>query len=435
MKTASLHFYRHPATGGGPRHLTSTTSVDIMLSALLTTLDESSSLVVDLQTSLTAIPALGPENGGDGEEKKAQWLKEHLETTLKLPVTTYNVPDPRVSCGFRPNLVTRINGQTDQTLWIIGHMDVVPVGDESLWETPPFTVTQKGDELIGRGVEDNQQGIVTSLLVAHALVQHDYTPETGLGIILVADEETGMTHGLPQLLENMPDLIRKDDLILVPDIGSSNGDMVQVAEKSVLWLKITVNGKQCHASTPDEGINSLVVAARCIVAIENLHNQFAATDPLFMPQHSTFVPTKKEANVENINTMPGKDVFYVDCRVLPEYSLDDIQRACQSLVDKIAHEYGITITVEPQNYSPSLTPTPDRAPVIERLCKALKDDRGIVPRLCGSSGQTVATVLRNKGYEAAAWSTLIGNAHQPNERSSIKYTIADARTIMRMLCE
>lgn len=404
-----------------------------MLASLLDTLETSDSLVVDLQTHLTAIPALGPENGGDGEVKKAEWLKAHLEQQLNLSVIECNAPDSRVSSGYRPNLVAHIPGTTGRTLWLISHMDVVPVGDESLWNSPPFTVTRQGDELIGRGVEDNQQGLVTSLLVAHALTKHKSTPKIGLGLILVADEETGMTHGLPYLLQTMPELIKKDDFILIPDIGNSSGTMVQVAEKSVLWLKFTVIGKQCHASTPDQGTNSLVAASHCIVALNDLYKQFPACNPLFEPEYSTFVPTKKEVNVDNINTMPGKDVFYMDCRILPEYTLDDVQRACQAIVDEVGKKHGVDIMVEAHNINPSLKATSDDALVVQSLREALKEDRNTAGILCGSSGQTVATILRNRGYDAVAWSTLIGNAHQPNERSSISFTIADARVVMRML--
>lgn len=404
-----------------------------MLTNLLDLINKSSALVVDLQTQLTALPALGPDNGGDGETLKAAWLKEHLESTLGLSVIECNAPDSRVSSGYRPNLIAQIPGKTSRTLWVISHMDVVPAGDESLWDTPPFTVTRQGDDLIGRGVEDNQQGLVSSLLVADALAKSGQTPDIGLGLMLVADEETGMTHGLPHVLHAMPDLIDQDDFILIPDIGNSSGAMVQIAEKSVLWLRFTVTGQQCHASTPSEGKNSLVAAAHCIVALNDLYAQFPARNKVFEPPYSTFVPSKKEPNVENINTMPGKDVFYVDCRILPDYPLDAIQKASQTIADKVAQELGVTITVEAQNTNPSLKATSDKAVIVQRLCQALEKDRNIKGILCGSSGQTVATILRNKGYDAVGWSTLIGNAHQPNERSSIPFTIADARVILRML--
>ena len=47
-------------------------------------------------------------------------------------------------------------GQGDELLAILCHLDVVPAGDLSNWETPPFEVTIKSDHLVGRWVQDDK---------------------------------------------------------------------------------------------------------------------------------------------------------------------------------------------------------------------------------------------------------------------------------------
>ena len=47
-------------------------------------------------------------------------------------------------------------GQGDELLAILCHLDVVPAGDLSNWETPPFEVTIKNDHLVGRGVQGDK---------------------------------------------------------------------------------------------------------------------------------------------------------------------------------------------------------------------------------------------------------------------------------------
>ena len=69
-------------------------------------------------------------------------------------------------------------------------------GEASLWATDPWTLHVDGDTLIGRGVEDNQQAIVSSLLVAEALKKFSVTPALSLGLLFAADEETGSKYGL-----------------------------------------------------------------------------------------------------------------------------------------------------------------------------------------------------------------------------------------------
>jgi len=89
-----------------------------------------------------------------------------------------------------------------------------------------------------------------------------------VGLALVADEETGSQYGLRYILENHKEIFKKEDLIIVPDGGNEEGTMIEVAEKSMLWLKFTIYGSQCHASTPDKGRNSLYAAARLILELE-----------------------------------------------------------------------------------------------------------------------------------------------------------------------
>ena len=404
-----------------------------MLETLYAFLDTRRDQIVSWQREMTARPALGPENGGSGEQDKADWLAQELTALGLSAVRRHPCPDERVPCGYRPNLSAKVPGTGGRTLWVISHLDVVPPGDAALWATPPFTLHVQGDLLYGRGVEDNQQGIVSSLLAAQALLRCGIAPELSLGLLFVADEETGMHRGLPYLLETEPELIAPDDLCLVPDMGDAAGGMVETVEKSICWLRFTVLGAQCHASRPGDGVNSLVAASACILALDALHRIFDGRDARFAPDRSTFVPSKKEANVDNINTLPGKDVFYLDCRVLPSCPLEQVMEETRRIAQATARKYGVRIEVEPVHAAQAPPATPEKAPVVRRLLSALAELRGLSARLYGAGGLTEASCLRAKGRQAVAWATLGGSAHSANEFSSIPSTVADAKVIARML--
>ncbi len=132
--------------------------------------------VIALQSALTSFQALGPDNGGKGEAEKAAFVEEALRKAGVTDFLHSNAPDERVPSGIRPNLVARITGKSPRTLWIFSHLDVVPQGDINLWKHDPWTVQVDGDTLTGRGVEDNQQAIVSSLLTAKALSPHHAIP-------------------------------------------------------------------------------------------------------------------------------------------------------------------------------------------------------------------------------------------------------------------
>jgi succinyl-diaminopimelate desuccinylase len=396
-------------------------------------LDARHEFVVELQRNMTALPAIGPDNNGAGESGKALYLLQILRGLGLEDIQEFNAADERVPGGFRPNLAARVPGRSRRTLWVIGHMDVVPPGDLSLWKSSPHELRQEGDLLHGRGVEDNQQAIASVLLVVKTLQELNLTPDLSLGVLFVSDEETHSEYGLKHVLRAAPRLIARDDLVLIPDIGDKFGEYIEIAEKSCLWLKISVSGKQCHASTPGEGINTLLASSAAILALDDLHKKFPQENSLYNPAGSTFVPSKKEANVENINTVPGLDVFYLDCRVLPEISLDAVISVAGEIVRAAAKSYGAGARVDVVHQSPAPEPTSLDAPVVRRLARSLERLRRLEPKPFGAGGQTVAGLLREKRIPAAAWSTVLGNPHAPNEKSSLMNTLADAKIIVDML--
>lgn len=188
-----------------------------MLDQVLAALDGQRDVVIDLQRRLTAVPALGPDNGGPGERDRADCLKALLASMGLPEAREYNAPDPRVPCGHRPNLAVVLPGaDTTRTFWVISHLDIVPPGDLSLWRTDPYTLHVDGDRIHGRGVEDNQQATVSSLLVAKALTDAGLTPPVNYGLLFVADEETGSKYGLDFVVKSHPELFGPEDRSWLP---------------------------------------------------------------------------------------------------------------------------------------------------------------------------------------------------------------------------
>lgn len=408
----------------------------MMLEELLQALDSRQKRVFEVHSALTAFKAVGPDNGGPGEMAKAKWLARLLQNAGIHDIEYVNAKDDRVAGGERPNLIVRIPGKTPRMLWILGHLDVVPPGEMDLWTSDPWQVTYDEtdtDLLRGRGVEDNQQAIVAGMVLALELAELGITPDFGLGLIFVADEETGNKYGVSYLLAQKPNLISQDDLVLVPDFGSADGTLVEVAEKGVLWVKITLTGKQCHASTPDEGVNALIAASDMILRISDVERAFPIKNELFEPQRTTLTPTRHDANVPNINTMPGQDVFFVDCRVLPEYSLEQVFEALVALGVTIKEKYGVEVEFERINIEPSSMPTRVDSEVVQKLMCAVKSIYGVDCRAHGVGASTVACWIRKKGISAAVWSRVIPNYHMPNEATRISNNIGDAKVFASML--
>lgn len=383
--------------------------------------------VIELERLLTAIPALGPENGGDGEMKKAIALKEYLRKAGFPDPEEYNAPDNRVTDGVRPNLVYLIEGEdTSKTVWLMAHTDIVPPGDLAKWDDDPYTLRIDGDTIYGRGVEDNQHGLVAGVFAAKAFLDSNIKPKFNIGLLFVADEEVGSNYGIGYLLEKH-DLFRKDDLILVPDAGDPSGKPIEIAEKSICWFKVETLGKQCHASRPDQGVNAFAAAAGFASRVHGLYNVFDHQDKLFEPPTSTFEPTKKEANVPNVNTIPGDDVFYIDCRVLPKYKLDEVEAVLRKWADEIEAADNVKIKISSLQRAEAAPPTAPDAPVVEALKRAIERVYKTEASVCGIGGGTVAALFRRKGFAAAVWSRIYETAHQPNEHTDVPFILGDAK--------
>lgn len=386
-------------------------------------LDEMRDEMISSMLSIIPLKGIGPENGGEGEIGKANYLQELIEG-MGFEVERHDSNDPRVPSGVRPNLVVRYPGSSGRSLWVVSHMDVVPPG--SGWESDPFKPVVRDGRIYGRGTEDNGQAIISSIYALKALRDLSIEPELGLNLAIVSDEETGSRHGVRHLISE--GVFGKDDLALVPDAGNSDGTMIEVAEKGILWLKIIVKGKQAHASTPHKGINANRIAMKLSLALDDLlHSKFSEESALFDPPRSTFEPTKREPNVENVNTIPGFDATYFDCRVLPIYELDDVIRSAESLCG-IYRNYGVEVELQVVARSePSLTDPSSE--IVERLRKVIKLLRGKEASPKGIGGGTCASHLRKFGIQAAVWMTTDETAHQPNEYCVIKNMVEDAKVI------
>lgn len=392
--------------------------------------------ILELQTNMTRLPAVSPEQGGKGEFAKAQYLESELKKLKFDEIFRIDAPDANAEGGIRPNIIAKYYGKNkDVTLWLLAHMDVVPEGDRSLWNTEPFKLTldADGDTIYGRGVEDNQQAVAAALGAAKAVMETGSEIPVNLGIMLLADEETGNKYGMDYVLKQRPDLFGKNDSFLVQDSGDPAGREVEIAEKNVFWIKFTTEGKQCHGSMPASGNNAMYAGAQLLIRLKDgLYAKFDKRDALFAPDNSTFEPTKKDANVPNVNTIPGTDVFYMDCRMLPSYDPQLFKDEVASIVKSVEKDFKVKVTWEIIHSAVSKATSPE-APIVKLYCDAVKEVNKVEPKVLGVGGGTFAAEVRNLGLAAVVGSKIYGYPHVPNEKSSLKFTLDDIKVITYIL--
>lgn len=390
--------------------------------------DEMKNSLIDM----LKIPAVGPDNNGDGEAERAEFLMDLIDDCGFDTVERYDAKDHRVSSGIRPNIVAVKKGEENRYVTIVAHMDIVPEGDLDLWETDPYDPVFKDGKIIGRGSEDNGQEVIAALYTAKALTEAGVRPKYSLKVILVSDEETGSEYGVRHLIKE--GVVTEDDIVIVPDHSEEHGKKIEITEKSGLWVKITVKGKQGHGASPEDAVNSNRVMAIYQNHMDKvLHDKFDEEDPLFAPPISTFEPTRREKNVPNVNTIPGKEIQYFDCRVLPRTPLSDVKQEFQSAARDIGVKTGTTIDIEYVADKESPKGTPEDADVVMMLKDAIMKVTGSDAKPCGIGGGTVAAHFREKGIPAVVWATNEKVPHQPNEYALLDNMVTDCKVFVTLV--
>lgn len=389
--------------------------------------------MIAFQKEITRIKAIDPASGGEGEWDKAMFIKNYLLQRGLKNIKQIDAPDPKAKMEKRPNLIVTLPGKSSKRkIWIMAHTDVVPEGDLKKWETNPWEVVEKDGKLFGRGTEDNQQSLTSALFTALAFHDLGIQPAFDVNLIFVADEETGSKLGISYVLKNHPELFSKDDIILVPDAGLPDGSQIEVAEKGIMWMRFITKGKQCHASTPAMGINAFRAASHLVVRLAELHQIFNHRNTVFEPPTCTFEPTKKEANVPNVNTIPGEDVFYLDCRILPDYSIKEVLDEIRRICDGVEKDFSVKIEFDTLQREDAAPATPVDSPVVKKLSEAIRSIYKIKAKPMGIGGGTVAAIFRRAGLPAAVWSTIDDMCHQPNEYCVIDNMVNDGKVFAHL---
>lgn len=383
-------------------------TIDAMRRALVMTLIE-----------MCSIPAVSPVSGGDGELAKTKWLEEHIKGFGFDRMERYDVEDDMGV--IRPNLIAVRNGAREDapTLWFVSHTDVVPEGDLSLWDTDPWKPVIVDDKVVGRGVEDNGTPLVASLYAVRALEEAGVRTGCHLGCAMLADEESGSKWGIQHVLAQ--DVFKPHDIIMVPDAGLPKGDHIEIAEKSILWLKFKIEGKQGHASMPHMCRNAFEAGAELAYRTNKvLKETYTGKDPLFDPPYSTFELTMKVANVANVNTIPGEDIFFIDCRVLPEYDTQEVLATVRGVMKQVGGKYGLPIHLSLHQHEQAAPITDEDSRVITLLSDAIRQVLAVEPVVYGIGGGTCAAFFRRAGFNAAVWAKIDEAAHSAGEYTWIQ---------------
>jgi acetylornithine deacetylase/succinyl-diaminopimelate desuccinylase-like protein len=194
------------------------------------------------------------------------------------------------SAPTRGNVIAIIPGAggTDRSFGLLGHTDVVPVEDPSLWTVDPFGGEIKEGRLWGRGSSDMKSTVAGNTMAAIFLKRAGVRLKGNLYIESGADEESGGVYGFGWLAEHRPALVTTTAAINEGGGGIpmqlADGTLVyffSLGEKGRYEVHLNVRGKGFHASQPWRAESAIDHAYEAIQRIKSYEPTLDATDPMF----------------------------------------------------------------------------------------------------------------------------------------------------------
>jgi len=322
----------------------------------------------------------------------------------------------------RTNLLGYIGGGKPRLI-IACHLDTVPPGNG--WKSDPFKAKVKGGKVYGRGAVDNK-GPLAGMLIAGAVLKKLEKQLKGQVIMAcVADEEHGSKLGMHHLLGKGK---LRGEYAIVPDIEHEL-KKIDVAEKGLLFLKVTSLGRQAHGSRPDLGVNAVWNMVGFLNLFRRYRMQFRRHPLLSGPTINLGMIRGGEAT----NMVPDECEVKIDIRYLPSQSSLAIMSDVKRMLEKIKRGN--------RSAKFRLEVIDDQKPVevggdnilIRSIKRHVRAVTGHDAETIGIAGTTLIKPLAGKGIVAVGFSPGEGLAHTANEYISLGELTAFAK-ILCLVC-
>lgn len=388
---------------------------------------------------------------------------EYLAGVLKKNGLEAQIFDtaPGRSCVY-----ARLKGNgKKKAIVLLNHIDVVPAKADD-WKFPPFAGEIHNGELWGRGALDMKGMGIIELEALLRLKRSGVVLDRDIIFLGTPDEEVGGEHGAKWFKENKPELVKDAEFLLNEGFHidtDKDGNVlywgVNVAEKSLMWLKVLAKGDAGHASMPiaDSAPNRLVRALTRLVnsppapvvlpLVQQYFAQISVNETgktkeayadvkkaLENPELRSIMLGDKMKSAMLLNTVsltvlkagyktnviPAEAYAELDCRLLPG---TDHKQFAEEVKAKLADPTLEVSVIESELATPS-SPDTDLFAAIKAVAQEEKPGVPVVPVVV--QWFTDSHWFRELGITAYGWEPVeqdpehIASVHGKNERVSLK---------------
>ena len=377
-----------------------------------------------------------PGNNAPHAERTADLLKAFGYEAEKHPV-----PEAEVKAyGLESitNLIVRRKYGPGKTIALNAHGDVVPPGEG--WTHDPYGGEIENGAMYGRATAVSKCDFSTFTFATRALESLNAPLQGGVELHFTYDEEFGGEMGPGWLLAKG---LTKPDLM----IAAGFSYQVVTAHNGCLQMEVTVQGEMAHAAIPDTGTDALQGAVHILQALHALNADYKKVTSKVEGITHPYLNVGLISGGTNTNVMPGKVVFKLDRRMIPEENPAEVEASIRKTIEDAAKTFNpprggkqLKVDVRRMLLANAMKPLAGNQPLVNAIQKHGSELFGEHIPAVGTPLYTDVRLYVERGipgviYGAGPRTVLESHAKRADERVQLEDVRRATKVVARTLLE